>query len=123
MTKVEYQATKRVIIHEYAHYKSLQDLVRTVFGGSQSGATVTVQWVDGIVLKFNALPMEAEATINALMQGVLHWYHVSFAPMPKYESIVQMSDMRLTINVADVSKNPIFRDITKFIRRKWLRGK
>lgn len=116
MTKVIYQPREQVIIHEYSRYKSIEDLIRSAFGGAPPGATVgPIKWVDGIALIQNAYPM-TDAVIKELLEGKLHWDYVSFAPMEEYRNNIHMEDMRITASVINVSANPIFRAIARFIR-------
>jgi hypothetical protein len=67
----------------------------------------------------NPFPM-TDAVIKELMEGRLHWDHVSFAPMEEFQPTYHIPDVRLTASIIDVSVNPIFQDIGKFIRENLL---
>lgn len=120
MTEVSYEPRKKVIIHEYSQYNSVEDLIRSAFGGAPSGSTVgAIKWVDGIALIQQAYPM-TDIVIKELLEGRLHWDHVSFAPMEEYRRNIHVEDVRITATVINVSANPIFRDIAKFIRENFM---
>jgi len=121
MTEVSYEPRKRVIIHEYSCYDSVEELIRGAFSGAPPGATVgPVRWVDGVALIPKAYPM-TEAIVKELIEGRLHWDHVSFAPMEEYKRNIHVEDMRVTAEVINVSVNPTFRVIAKFIKEKLMR--
>ena len=117
MTEVIYRPREQVIIHEYSRYNSVEDLIKAAFSGAPPGATIgPIKWVDGIALVQRAYPM-TDAVVKELIEGKLHWDHVSFAPMEEYRSNIHLEDMRVTAAIIDVSANPIFRVIAEFIKQ------
>ena len=116
MTEVIYQPRKQVIIHEYSRYDTVEDLIRGAFSGVPPGATAgPLRWVDGIVLMYNTYPM-TDAIVKELIEGRVHWDHVSFAPMEEYKPTVHVEDLQITVRIINVSINPTFRAIAKFIK-------
>ena len=120
MTEVEYQPRKRVIIHEYSRYETLESLVRSAFGSAPPGSTVsTLKWVNGVVLSHSSFPMTDEI-IRELLDGRLHWNHVSFAPLEEFRQNYHDPDLRITVTIVNVSTNSVFEAIGNFIREEWI---
>jgi hypothetical protein len=120
MIEVRYEPRKEVIIHEYAKYDSSEDLIDASVKGLPPGTVITaLSWVDEVLLSFNALPINQIIT-EELLKGRLHWDHVSFAPMPKYKDQI-VTAKGITVSVRDVSNNPVFQAIAKFIKTKFLK--
>jgi hypothetical protein len=119
--KVSYQPREQVIIHEYSRYNTVEDLVRGTFAGVPPGANVgPIKWTNGIVFNHISYPM-TDVIVQELLQGRLHWDHVSFAPMDLYQPLLAIPDLRLNITIADVSPNPVFRAIAEFIKETLMR--
>ena len=124
MTIVRYVPRRQVVIHEYSSYDDVQSLVRNAFGGAPPGSNVgTLKWVDGVVMLFTAMPLTSESVVKELLEGTLHWDHVSFAAMGEYQPNIHIPEERITCSVVNVSTSPIFRDIAKFIRKTLMRQK
>jgi hypothetical protein len=120
MTEVSYEPRKKVIIHEYSRYDSVEELVRCGFAGAPPGSNAIIRWVDGIVLSHNPYPMTDSITTE-LIEGRLHWDHVSFAPMEEYQANLSFANLPMTVTVVDVSVNPVFCDIARFIKEKLMK--
>lgn len=119
MTKVRYEPRKEVIIHEYTRYNSSEDFINASVKGAPPGAVVTaLRWADGVLLSFSALPIN-EATTKELIEGKLHWDHVSFAPMSEYQDQIVTTN-GITVVIRDVSNNSVFDAIAKFIKQEFL---
>lgn len=119
MIEIKYEPRKKVIIHEYAKYDSSEDLVEASVKGLPLGTVIAVlSWVDGVLLSFTASPINQIIT-KELLHGRLHWDHVSFAAMPEYRDQI-MTANGITVSVMDVSNNPVFRAIAKFIKARFL---
>ena len=119
-TKVRYEPRKEVIIHEYTKYNSSEDLINSIVIGAPPGAVVTaLKWVNGVLLFFNAMPIN-EVISKELIEGRLHWNHVSFAPMPQYEARIAASN-GVTVVINDVSNNPVFEAIAEYMKESFLR--
>ncbi|RLI46226.1 hypothetical protein DRO64_01270 [Candidatus Bathyarchaeota archaeon] len=116
MVEVIYQPRKQIIIHEYSRYDTVKDLIRGAFSAVPPGATAgPLRWVDGIVLMYTAYPM-TDAIVKELIEGRVHWDHVSFAPMEEYKPAIHVEDLQITVRIVNVSINPTFRAIAKFIK-------
>lgn len=119
MPKVSYEPRKEVIIHEYTRYDSSEEFIDASVKGIPPGTVLTAfRWVDGVLLAFSPMPIN-EMTTKELIEGRLHWDHVSFAAMPSYRDQIVTSN-GVTVFIKDVSNNPVFEAIAKFIRKKFL---
>jgi len=121
-TGVRYEPRKEVIIHEYTSYDSAEDLINTSAMGVPPGSFLTMlRWVNGVLLSFSALPIN-EVTAKELIEGRLHWDHVSFAPMPEYKDKI-IAGTGVTFHIRNVSNNPVFATIAEFIKEEFLKPK
>jgi len=118
-TEVRYEPRKEVIIHEYTPYDSAEDLINASATSIPPGSFLTVRWVNGVLLSFSALPIN-EVTTKELIEGRLHWDHVSFAPMPEYRDQI-IAGAGVTFRIRDVSNNPVFAAIADFIKKEFLK--
>jgi len=115
MTEVEYQPRKKVIIHEYTKYDSVEQLVRNAFANVPPGANVgPLKWINGIVLVHSNYP-HTDAIVKELIEGRLHWNHVSIAPLDDYQSSIHLPDTRITAPIINVSYNEVFQSIAEYI--------
>jgi len=120
MTEVTYEPRKQVIIHEYSRYDSIEALIQGAYANAPPGANVgPIRWAKGIALIHNAYPM-TDTVVKELMEGRLHWDHVSFAPMDEYRPNIHLDESRITATIIDVSVNPVFCVIADFIKEKLL---
>jgi hypothetical protein len=121
-TLVRYEPRKEVIIHEYAEYKSPQEMVTILTGGLPPGGIFTgLRWANGVLFDFHALPLN-EVTTKEIIEGKLHWDYVSFTSMPKYQDRL-VSDQGTTATIMNVSSNPTFAIITEFIKERFLKSR
>jgi hypothetical protein len=117
--EVRYEPRKQVIIHEYTKYSSSQELIDSSTKGLPAGSVLTaLRWVGGVLLAFNAMQTN-QVTTQELIEGRLHWDHVSFASMPEYlEQII--TNTGVTVIIQNVSGNPVFVEIAKFLKKEFL---
>lgn len=119
MVEVKYEPRKQAIIHEYTQYNSAEDLVKTMTVAAPPNASFTpLKWADGVVMQYAALPMNCEAVAKEVIEGRIHWDHVSFAPLNECTTI---RTEHAIVSVIDVSSNPTFKAIAKFIKDTWLK--
>jgi hypothetical protein len=119
-TVVKYEPRKEVIIHEYTSYESAEDLINATATGVPPGSFLTaLRWVNGVLLSSSALPIN-EVTTKELINGRLHWDHVSFASMPEYQERIT-AGAGVTVLIRNVSNNPVFARIAEFIKKEFLK--
>lgn len=115
---VKHEPRKQVIIHELGQYDTAGELANIITAGAPQGTIFPVfRWGNGIILTFNAISTDTEFMVKERAEGILHWDHVSFAPMKQFKSQV-ISQNNLVVDVVDVSKNETFDAITKFLNKK-----
>jgi hypothetical protein len=117
MIKAIYEPRKRIVIHEYSQYDSVEAFVRSAFAGAPPGFVGTVQWIEGIAFTFSAMP-QTDSVAKELMKGTRHWDHVSFASMPQYVPRLSFTNPDITCIVTDVSVNKVFKPVALLIKRK-----
>lgn len=117
--EVRYEPRKEVIIHEYTKYNSDQDLIEASAKGLPAGSVLTaLRWVGGVLLAFSAMPIN-QVTTQELIEGRLHWDHVSFASMLEYQEQI-ITKAGVTVVIGNVSGNQVFAEIAKFLTRAFL---
>lgn len=115
--QVKHQPRKQVIIHEMAIYDSAQQLIDISTTGIPAGTiTSTVKWANGVLISYNPLPV-TDFISQERTKGILHWDHVSFAPLKKFTPQI-ISQNNIAIDIVDVSKNETFQSISKFLLKK-----
>jgi len=119
MATVKYEPRKEVIIHETSTFETAQEFVEFLTQGLR-GNFPPVHWVDGILLTFSALPY-TDTVSKEIIQGRLHWDHLSFAPLPEYQSTITTSDNAASLTILNVSSNDTFRSVAKYIHEKLLK--
>jgi len=120
-TIVKYEPRKEVIIHEYTKYINSDELINASIRGLPTGSVLTaLRWVDGVLLSFSSLPIN-DVTSKELIEGRLHWDHVSFAPMSQYHDQI-ITGTGVTVIIARADNNPVFRVIAEFLKDTFLRS-
>lgn len=118
-TEVRYEPRKEVIIHEYTRYNSAEELINASVKGLPAGSVLTaLRWVSGVLLAFSAMPINT-VTTQELIEGRLHWDHVSFASMPEYREQI-INDTGITVVISNVSGNSVFVEIAEFLKKRFL---
>ena len=113
--EIEYNPRKKLIVHEIVRY-NVEDLLKLQALGVQvGGMTPPLYWVDGVILRFNSM-IPSETTNKELLKGILHWDHVSFALMLKYERERKLEG-NITVPIIDVSANKTFWEVSKFLKQ------
>jgi hypothetical protein len=116
--QVKHQPRKQVIIHEMAIYDSAQQFVDLLTVGLPPGTiSQPLRWINGVLLSFNPLPATTEFIAKERAKGILHWDHVSFAPLEKFIPQI-ISQNNIAIDITDVSKNETFQAISKLLIKK-----
>ena len=116
--QVRYDPRKEVIIHEIIPYDSPEEMVKNLTMGLQ-GPFPPLQWVAGLLLSFNPMPLTQEVS-KEILQGKVHWDTCIVSPMKKYREFVSLPPGMVQINVQDVSNNETFRSVGKELRDKIL---
>ena len=116
--QVKHQPRKQVIIHEMAIYDSAPQFIDFLTVGLPQGTvSQPLRWINGVLFTFNPLGTNTDFLSRERVKGILHWDHVSFAPMKKYTPQM-ISQNNIAIDIIDVSKNETFHPISKFLLKK-----
>ena len=118
MVKFIYEPWKTVVIHEIVQY-DIQTLVQLQALGVQAGQLGrSLNWANGIAFRHEPMPPTDEV-IKEQIQGSIHWPHLAFAVMPKYQPAFVIQKGKVTIPVVDLSENEIFRDMAEWIKKRY----
>jgi len=117
-TQVKHQPRKQIIIHEMAIYDSAQQFIDIITVGLPPGTvSAPLRWIDGVMLTFTALSTNTDFIARERTKGILHWDHVSFAPMKKFTPQI-ISQNNIAVDIVDVSQNETFQSVSKFLLKK-----
>ena len=115
MVKIIFEPWKTVIIHEIVQY-DLQMLIHLHGLGAQSGQLGSpISWANGIAFEHHVMPPTDEI-IKEQIQGKIHWSHLAFAFMPRYQQVITIPDGNVRIPILDLSDNEIFRDVAEWVK-------
>ena len=118
--QVSHDPRKEVIIHEMSIYDTPEQLVRSNALGAPPNAVIVFKWVDGVLFNFSAFPLGGDPVITQeIINGKLHWDHVSFALMPEYQERLHFDGIQAQILVVNVTPNETFRAIGPFLRNAY----
>jgi len=118
MTNVKYSPREEVIIHEIIQYESPEEMVNYLTHGLP-GPYPALQWVEGLLLSFSALPHTNEVS-KEIIKGKLHWDSCFVAPLEEFQNSININNGMITVNVLDVSHNPTFQAIGKALKEEIL---
>jgi len=103
---VRYKPIREISILQKAFFSSPDDLARyasIMAGGRQSG----LYWAEGIVFLYYPLQSSTETTAKALVEnGRVYWVFVGYAPMSKYQSIIETKE-KIMVPVINMSSNDL----------------
>lgn len=114
---VKHEPRKEVIIHEMSKFDTAQELVDFTTKGVR-GQINPMQWVDGVLMLFNAMPMTNDVS-KEIMEGNLHWDYVAFAPLEEYQENMNNTSNEAIVPIQNVSNNETFQAIGQFLKSKF----
>jgi len=113
--KVTFRLWNEVVVHETINY-TLPDMIKLCSLGVQPGGLANpINWAEGVVFRFSAMPMN-EAITKELLQGIVHWNSVEWAPMPQYQNVIQIADINAKIPVIDQSETKIICEVIRALK-------
>lgn len=114
---IRYEPFKEVVIMECTGFRTPDDLARftnIVAGGKPSG----IYWAEGMAFIYFPLSITTEAAAKALVEeGKVFWTFVSYAVMPEYRPIIETKE-KIMVPVIDMSTNPLFRKVAKWLKER-----
>jgi len=115
LVKITYEPFKEVVIKEYTRFEKIEDLIYIFAQLRAGGAPVSLNWANGIVFVYSALPPDTEQIMEEFLKGRLYWVNVTFAVMPEYKPILETKE-RIQVPIVNVSSNPIIRQVTEWLK-------
>lgn len=101
--EVKYEPFKELIIKDYTYEPSPEKLAALMAGAIASGAQAYLQWAEGIVYIPTSAPPDTQ--YEELLQGKVVWLGVTFAPMPKFASVIRSTG--IDVPVIDASRSEL----------------
>ena len=82
------------------------------------GPFPALRWTNGVIFNFNVIQYQGKA-LDDVIEGVLHWDHVAFAPLPRYvDTLAVPNRPDVQITLLNVSNSETFVAIGKFLRKQ-----
>ncbi len=102
-------------MHEVIEY-SFEDLVRVVLSQSRAagGGIASMNWCNNFVFQHATFP-DTESVVQEKLNGTIHYSSVVFARKDKFERQVVRENG--TLNLVDVSANPVFLRLTEALKQ------
>ncbi|MFH0896936.1 MAG: hypothetical protein V1850_02660 [Candidatus Bathyarchaeota archaeon] len=118
MVDVIYEPWKAVVIHEVFQH-SLEMLMNLQSLGVPSGQLGSpIYWANGVAYVHLNL-LATEEVLKEYLQGKIHWRHLHFAYMPKYQKIFTIPDGSIRIPIIDMNGNDIAQSVTTWIKKNY----
>ena len=113
--KVTFKSWEEVVIHEVIRY-DLGDFVKQCSIGVQPGGLANpLQWAEGVVFRFGAMP-PTDDIVKETLEGRVHWSGVEWVLMPKYQQVIMIGDINAKIPIINVSATAILCDVAKALK-------
>ncbi len=108
---------KEIVVMERLHFNTPEDLARfatIAVGGKPTG----VYWANGIAFVYYPLATSTEIATEALInEQKVYWAFVSYAPMPKYQPMIETKE-RIMIPVMDMSSSNLFNSVAQWLKEQ-----
>jgi len=115
--EVRYVPFKEIAVMQRNVFASPDDMARfaSIISG---GKTAGLYWAEGVVFLYFPLPASTEIAAKALIENRrVYWTFVGYALMPKYLPIIETKE-KIMVPVIDMSSNPMFRKVAKWLKRQ-----
>ena len=118
--KVSYEPPKEIIIHEILAYDNSVNLVSTLTMGMSNRHLPPIHWANGVVSAFSTIPL-TESMSKELLDGKIHWSHVSCANMTGYQPIISSAESSESkIHVINQNSNLTMSEVARFLKENAL---
>ena len=112
---VTYQPFQEIVIMEKTRFNTPEEIARftsVIAGGKLAG----LYWVDGVVFLYFPLTASTTAVAKELLEKHrVYWTFVGYAPMPKYQQIIETKE-KMIIPVVDISSDLILQAVAKWLK-------
>jgi len=100
--QVKYEPFKELVIKDFTYEPSSEKLASLVAPAIAAGAQAYLQWAEGILYAPSSAPPETQ--YEELLEGTVVWLGVTFAPMPKFASLIRVGGIEVPVNDASKSE-------------------
>ena len=118
--EIELRPIKKVTILEERELP-IDELLKRVMLVARSGQSLALNWAEGVVFFAAPLSQGSDMIIEEAMKGHLYWASVTWALMPKYESMKKVGGIE--IPVIDHSSDPHIKQVAIWLKKRKNRNK
>jgi len=115
MVDVEYQPTKKIIVHEIIKYTFDEFLNLKVRAPNPNLPLPNIRWAGGVVFSAGAYPSTSEL-VNQQVQGTVHYANLEFAEMEEYQPILMNQSSGGSVPVVNYSNNTAVADLIRWLK-------
>jgi len=115
--KITYEPFKEIVIKEYTHFENIEDLIYIFAQLRAAGAPVALNWTNGIVFVYTAMPPDTEQLSEEFLKGKVYWANVSFAVLPQYKPVLETKE-KMQVPVINASSNTILRRVAEWLKQQ-----
>ncbi|MFA5364998.1 MAG: hypothetical protein WC325_07470 [Candidatus Bathyarchaeia archaeon] len=111
------ESFKEVVVMERLHFNTPEELARfaTIAVG---GKTTGIYWANEVAFVYYPLATSTEVATEALInEQKVYWAFVSYAPMPKYQPIIETKE-RIMTPVMDMSSSNLFNTVAQWLKEQ-----
>ncbi|MFQ5998831.1 MAG: hypothetical protein ACE5KO_05950 [Candidatus Bathyarchaeia archaeon] len=117
MVSISHRPFKEVIIMDYVHYPSAEELARGVAQIVRgTGQPTILYWAEGVVFTYTPLMPENDELIKEYLNGRIYWISAVFALMPNYSSLLR--EFNVETPVIDVTPNVLLRETAAWLKNQ-----
>jgi hypothetical protein len=117
LVKVTFKPWEEIVIHESICYP-LEDLMKLCSIGVQPGGlAVPLQWAEGVVFRFMAMP-PTDDVVKEQLEGKIHWSVVEWALMPECKDVVLIKDINAKIPIINVSSTAVLCEVARALKEQ-----
>ncbi|MDG6987700.1 MAG: hypothetical protein JRN21_00035 [Nitrososphaerota archaeon] len=116
--EVKYEPFKELVIKDHTYEPNAEKLASLVAPAIAVGAQAYLQWADGVVYVPSTAPPDVQ--YDELLEGKVIWLGVTFAPMPKFASLIKVGGIE--VPVIDVSKSELSVAAAKWLKNQMLQA-
>lgn len=114
---IRYEPFKEVVVMEKDYFATPDEIARfasIIAGGKAAG----LYWAEGIVFLYFPLPASTETTAKMLVeQGKVIWTFVGYAPMPKYQPVIETRE-KMIVPVVDMTTNRLMKQMAVWLKEQ-----
>ncbi len=117
LIKITYEPFKEIVIKEYTHFENIEDLIYIFAQLRAAGAPVALNWTNGIVFVYTAMPPDTEQLSEEFLKGKVYWANVSFAVLTQYKPVLETKE-KMQVPVINASSNTILKRVAEWLKQQ-----